>query len=281
MKRFAILAPIVIWGCLAAPLGATNLLVNASFETGPDPGAAMQLSSGSTVIPGWVVQPANVDYVGTLWTAAQGTRSIGLNGSAAGAIAQTFTTSPGARYGVRFYMAGDPETEPLVKHVRVSAAGQSADFSVDITGMWSWDPGWNPRNWTFTAFSNSTTLQFASLETGNAGPSIDSVTVAVITPVDAGFDPRAGVALSAMSPNPMRSIGSVEFILPRPAAVDLGVFDVAGRRVATLRSGALPAGRNAATWDGRDGNVAAPAGIYFLVLQAGTEHQVRRVALVR
>lgn len=264
---------------LAAPAGA-NLLVNGSFETGPVPGDAVQLDSGSTAITGWVVRPSSVDYVGTLWTAAEGFRSLALNGAAAGGIAQTFATLPGVHYSLRFYMAGDPGTLPVIKHLRASAAGQSGDFTADITGMWAWDPGWNPHNWTFLAFSTQTTLEFTSLDTGDVGPSIDSVSVTALTPVDAQAE--SGVcSLSPVWPNPVRDLGQVEFSVPRAGPVGVRVLDVSGREVATLARQLFSPGRHQLTWDASRGLVPAPAGVYFVELRAANTRLVQRVVLLR
>ena len=46
--------------------------------------------------------------------------------------------------------------------------------------------------------------------------------------------------------------------------VELSVFDLAGRRIATLARGPLPAGSHNARWDGSDAQgVRAPSGVYF------------------
>jgi choice-of-anchor C domain-containing protein len=272
---------LVLLSCVLAAPAHANLIVNGSFETGPAPGDATQLSAGSTAIAGWVVLPSNIDYVGTRWTAAEGGRSIGLNGSAAGGIAQTFQTVPTARYSVRFWMAGDPLTEPSIKHLRVSAAGSSGDHAADITGMWAWDPGWNSHMFSFTANSTNTTLQFSSLDGGDAGPSIDSVTVAAVPSTGAGDRDVAEFTLSPMSPNPLLSAGQVEFGVPRAAAVFLRVLDVSGRQVAVLASGAFAAGGYHATWDGRRGGARAPGGVYFVELNAAGERRIQRVVLLR
>src|SRR6185295_1872037 len=54
----------------------------------------------------------------------------------------------------------------------------------------------------------------------------------------------AGLALSAPSPNPSSSLTRLEFSLPSASSAELAVFDAAGRRVATLAQGDLPAGRH-------------------------------------
>jgi hypothetical protein len=52
--------------------------------------------------------------------------------------------------------------------------------------------------------------------------------------------------------------------LPEPAEVTLELYDVAGRRLRTLRPGRLGAGETIVRWDGRDGGGAlAPSAMYF------------------
>jgi len=260
---------------------AANLLTNASFENGPEPGVAVQLASGSTAVSGWVVTPSNVDYVGTRWTAAQGQRSMGLNGSSPGGISQSFATLPGAEYAVRFYMAGDSFTLPVIKTLRISAAGQSAVVQADITDMWPWDPGWNPHMFHFFANSTATTLKFESLDTGDAGPSIDSVTVGAVTPTDAFFGSGASLTLGAVHPNPLRgAVAQIEFATGREGEIRLAVYDVSGRAVATLVNEVRGPGRYQAAWDGRVGNEPAPAGVYFVVLRNDLESRVQRVVVM-
>lgn len=274
-------------GLVAATLTALagpargNLIVNGSFETGPVTPGDVQLATGSTAIAGWVVSAANIDYVTTSWTAAQGFRSVGLNGSTAGGISQTFATIPSEEYTVRFYMAGDPETFPLVKRLRVSAAGQQQTFDVDLTGMWSWDPGWDARMFHFNANTTSTTVTFTSLETGAAGPAVDSITVSLAHPVDSITPGQRGAWLSRMQPNPVRDSGRIAFSLPRADVARVRVLDVRGREVAVLARGEFGAGTHHTTWNGNQGSQRAPAGIYLVELRTGTDRLVQRVVLLR
>jgi hypothetical protein len=64
----------------------------------------------------------------------------------------------------------------------------------------------------------------------------------------------ASFALYQNHPNPFAATTTFRFDLPRPAAVRLEVFDLGGRRVATLRDAWMPAGRHALEWDSRDAN---------------------------
>ena len=77
------------------------------------------------------------------------------------------------------------------------------------------------------------------------------------------------IAFARPSPNPARSALTLRFTLPREAAVKLVVFDVNGRRVRELASGAQPAGEHAIAWDLRDQNGrAVGTGLYFVRLEA-------------
>ena len=158
-----------------------NLLANGSFERGADPGQSLKLNPGSTAITGWVVTRAPIDYVGTLWQAANGTRSLDLDGAGAGGIAQTFDTVPGQSYVVTFRLAGNPLGAPPIKLLGVTAAGQSADFAFSISGRTPTNMGWETKRWMFMAQSNKTTLEFFSLNAsgGSWGPALDSVLVVV------------------------------------------------------------------------------------------------------
>jgi hypothetical protein len=91
------------------------------------------------------------------------------------------------------------------------------------------------------------------------------------------------LTLDAAAPNPAREALRVRFGLPRAGAVDLEVFDLGGRRIATLLDGrAMPAGFHSVVWRGeRDHGGAASSGVYFYRLTAGGETRTRRVTLVR
>ena len=79
-----------------------------------------------------------------------------------------------------------------------------------------------------------------------------------------------GLALN-VRPNPGVS-HKISFVLPKSGNVDLGVYDVLGRRVAVIASGVMEAGQHSRTWNGRlaDGSKAG-AGVYFYRLKQGNE----------
>jgi hypothetical protein len=90
--------------------------------------------------------------------------------------------------------------------------------------------------------------------------------------------PPTAWSLSAPHPNPARGEARLELALPVDAVVDVGVFDVAGRRTATLASGALPAGVHALRWQA---DPALAAGVYLVRARVGEEESTRRLVRAR
>jgi hypothetical protein len=88
-------------------------------------------------------------------------------------------------------------------------------------------------------------------------------------------------ALSRPVPNPTPSGMRVDYAVPRAARLDLSLFDMQGRHVATLVDGLVPAGRNQAVWDGSVGGRQAPAGVYFLRLKSPGVNLTRRLVVTR
>jgi hypothetical protein len=76
--------------------------------------------------------------------------------------------------------------------------------------------------------------------------------------------PGRAIELSENRPEPFS--GETQFTLSLPVAslVDLGVYDLGGRRIATLHRGPLKAGASEFSWGGRsDGGGRARGGVYF------------------
>jgi len=89
-------------------------------------------------------------------------------------------------------------------------------------------------------------------------------------------------SLLAAAPNPFDTETTVRWQLARAGRVRADVFDVRGRRVATILDAARPAGPGEARWPGRDHKgQAVAAGVYFVRVHALGETQTRRVVLIR
>jgi len=70
-------------------------------------------------------------------------------------------------------------------------------------------------------------------------------------------------------PNPFTASTTIQYSLPEASNVELTVYDMLGRRVATLAQDDIPAGNHFLLWDGRtdQGHDTAP-GVYVLRLRA-------------
>ena len=87
------------------------------------------------------------------------------------------------------------------------------------------------------------------------------------------LEPATPLALPAAQPGGV----NLRYALPREGTVKLEVFDVAGRRVATLVEGHEKAGFKEVRWD--PGRVAS--GTYLYRLQAGEFVHTRRLVILR
>jgi hypothetical protein len=100
----------------------------------------------------------------------------------------------------------------------------------------------------------------------------------------AGLDTEAlksVIGLLPPAPNPFREGLSVSYRLPRAGAVRLTLHDIAGRRLATLVDGSMPAGLQRLFWSpGGAGSHQIRPGVYFLRLEADHLRSARQVVLV-
>ncbi len=78
-------------------------------------------------------------------------------------------------------------------------------------------------------------------------------------------------------PNPFNPTTTISYALPEAAEVNLEVFDILGRRVATLVNGNMPAGLYNLTFDAKGLN----SGIYIYRLRAGSYIESRKLTLLK
>lgn len=93
----------------------------------------------------------------------------------------------------------------------------------------------------------------------------------------------AATHLYSPYPNPLRGSSTLRFDVARAGDVAVEIFDVAGRRAATLVHGSLEAGRYSVQWNGvTESGDRARAGLYFVRLSApDIGHQTARLAVVK
>jgi choice-of-anchor C domain-containing protein len=170
-----------------------NLVVNGSFERrneGQPNSHIESLARGTKALVGWEVieseRPpvegggdegpgiSNVDWLGPeRWTASHGKHCLDLDGG----IRQAVPTKAGQRYVLRFDLAGNPEAEPMVQHLRVIVGEKAHEFDFDSRGKTKRSLGWATKRVSFTAEGERTTLTFVNAKPNaqSAGVALDNV----------------------------------------------------------------------------------------------------------
>jgi len=83
-------------------------------------------------------------------------------------------------------------------------------------------------------------------------------------------------------PNPFTPRTAIRFDLRRAGRVSLSVYDITGRRIATLLDREMVAGPHEVMWDGTDqGGRRVKSGVYLYELSMGGEHMSRRMVYTR
>jgi hypothetical protein len=97
-------------------------------------------------------------------------------------------------------------------------------------------------------------------------------TSGVLSSIETLADLPLEYTLKQNYPNPFNPTTTIEFDLPKAAAVRVRVFDVLGRECATLLEERVNAGRQRIRWDAS----TMPSGIYFCRMQAdGAIHTIK------
>ncbi len=170
-------------------------------------------------------------------------------------------------YGQRFVGLEDPGSATYIEYaVPDPEAPYPQDYVIDQNGIvryWSWE--YDP-------------LEIITTIDGLLGTTVSVGGAADGRPVAAG----SRFFLVPPTPNPGKRGSEVSFRLFDGGAMNLAVYDLAGRAVKTLVDEKRPAGDYIVRWDGRDnGGRAVASGVYFLVLESGGERQSRRAVLLR
>lgn len=102
-------------------------------------------------------------------------------------------------------------------------------------------------------------------------------------PVTAAEAPAVPPALAlSVFPNPFNPQTEVSWRMASAGPVDVAVYDLRGRRIRTLVTGAQPAGLMTARWDGRDdAGRALPSGVYAVQVRTSAGVETGKLTLVR
>ncbi len=108
------------------------------------------------------------------------------------------------------------------------------------------------------------------------GAHVHKFTGPVVTAREAPEAPAAAFRLEANYPNPFDASTVITYTLRQRAYVRLSIYDVLGRRVATLVDAHQPGGAHQVLWDGttETGEAVRP-GFYFYRLESGPHTQTR------
>ncbi len=83
-------------------------------------------------------------------------------------------------------------------------------------------------------------------------------------------------------PNPFNPSTTLSFTAPRTSEVTLAVYDVLGRKVATLVDGVVQAGRQQVIWQGHsDKGMPVASGTYFVKLSGNSVHLTEKIVLLK
>gem|GEM_PF-2649348 len=155
------------------------------------------------------------------------------------------------------------------------AAGQNYDIAISFQTVTEW------RFWNDTTGLPYTAYGTMAVLDGEAGG--EAVFSALIhmryngcdelsTPVVDSGPQRVPMFIATPAPNPISDSATLRFALEQAGPVRINVYDVAGRRVATLLDADRPAGWNMIHMNGR--NLAS--GVYFIRMKSGTRSVSRK-----
>ena len=141
------------------------------------------------------------------------------------------------------------------------------------------------ENWTSvnSGLANMITLSFSisgsNLVAGTSGTGVWKRPLSeLLTSVEGQSHSLPAVfGLDQNYPNPFNPSTTISFRIPSQSFVTLKVFDALGREVAVLLSRELRPGEYSRKWN----TGAAPSGVYFYRLQAGSFSETRNLVLVK
>jgi chitodextrinase len=189
--------------------------------------------------------------------------------------------------------AGGGDTEPptppsnLVasapKWNRIDLVWEASTDNVGVAEYWVFRDGDQIATTVETTYSDGmvqqlTTYTYYVQATDAAGNvSAASNTASATTPRKKGGKPVNGVATLNTSLNPFNASTRIAYSLPEASSVLLEVYDIMGRRVATLDQGRRSAGEHEITWNA--GHL--PSGVYLVRFVSEAENIVTKVTLLK
>ena len=144
-------------------------------------GGSTETYTSGQMFGDWTVESGSVQLTHVFADSPGGGYEVAFWGPAGSTINTSLATEVGRQYQVIFQFTGDWTGADSTVDGRVSAAGQTLDFSKTEPAGWSTaNLGWEPRSFTFTADSTTTDLSFEKLDTTTKSIVISGVRVVEI-----------------------------------------------------------------------------------------------------
>ena len=129
--------------------------------------------------------------------------------------------------------------------------------------------------WKDVGYSGYSSILYGGV--GGSGLWFDALSMVDVEEQSSAPVAPTGFSLMSPRPNPADGHATINFSLPRSGLVDLAVFDVSGRRFATLAQSAMSAGDHSVTWH----SATVPAGVYLCRLSHQGRTLTTRAVIAR
>ncbi|MBN2564858.1 MAG: immune inhibitor A, partial [Candidatus Eisenbacteria bacterium] len=155
------------------------------------------------------------------------------------------------------------------------------------TPCWSGSHGWREEVFDLTPYEGDrATFRFRFVSDAyvtDEGWYVDDISLtSTSTGAESSDGQVAAFALFQNAPNPFNPVTTIGYALPEPARVSIEIYNVAGRKVATLVDGPRDAGTHTVTWDGRNSRgQELGSGVYFCRMAAGRFTERRVMVLLK
>jgi len=242
--------------------------------------AAAPITSGQAIK--YTTEPPNAPPI---WLAVEGTKVDDTSGGNGDGEAQPYETVDLVLTIDNLGTSTAPSVTAAITTVDpdVTIVDGEAAFG-DIPGSGSADNGGSPFTVTIGPDPDSEYVEFdVHIATGSRYDTWDVMTL-VLDLSGTGIDGGKPIAFSLKQnyPNPFRAGTSIVFDLPQPSHVRLDVYNVAGRRIATVADRDFGSGRHAVAWNGVDSaGRSVPAGIYFYKIDTGSRAATKKMIVVK
>jgi choice-of-anchor C domain-containing protein len=164
--------------------------MNGSFESPKVcPALFTTYFAHAKLIRGWTIGGVSVDLGCTIWAAESGRQSVDLDGSqrdggsgkASGSLSQTVHTTPGHKYLLSWFMAGNPSQGcgPVTKVLHVFWDGKIKEIlTFNVSNDSYTSMGWVAKHLVVVANAKTSVVKFAdATASGPCGATLDNVSL--------------------------------------------------------------------------------------------------------